>query len=173
MNPSLVQIISVVVGGLLAITGGLVSTLVLERQRRVVDARNLALAFKGEITALVEHIEERNYLNRIAQVIEQIESTRQPFYMPFHLRFRYDRVYDGNVARIGVLKGKLPELIPLFYTRLTSVLEDFVSIGDGSYASLELDILLRVYRDMHHFIEVVVDLGHHILREIDRDYDFA
>jgi hypothetical protein len=106
-------------------------------------------------------------------VIEQIESTRQPFYMPIHLRYRYDRVYDENVARIGVLKGRLPELVPLFYTRLTSILEDFVNIGDGSYASLEVDILLRVYMDMHHFIQVVVDSGKEILREIDRVYEIS
>jgi hypothetical protein len=169
----MVQIISVVIGGLLAITGGLATTFALERQRRTAESRNLALAFKGEITALVEHIEERNYLQRITQVIEQIESTRQPFYMPIHLRYRYDRVYDENVARIGVLKGRLPELVPLFYTRLTSILEDFVNIGDGSYASLEVDILLRVYMDMHHFIQVVVDSGKEILREIDRVYEIS
>lgn len=170
MSQPIAQIISVVIGGFLAITGGLVTTYYLEKQRRTIESRNLALAFKGEITALIEHIVERNYLNRLTQVIDQIESTRQPFYMPLHIRFNYDRVYDQNVARIGVLKGQLPLQIPLFYTRLTSVLEDFSNLGEGRYSSLELDILLRIYRDLHRIIEAQIGLGNEILQEIDRVY---
>jgi hypothetical protein len=79
-------------------------------------------------------------------------------------------VYDQNVARIGVLKGQLPLQIPLFYTRLTSVLEDFSNLGDGRYSSLELDILLRIYRDLHRIIEAQIGLGNEILQEIDRVY---
>src|SRR5690606_26045701 len=94
-------------------------------QRR--ESRNLALAFKGEITALLELIQDRNYLKRMADVIEQIEQSGQPFYMPFRVRFEYDRVYRENVARIGILNPPLPEQIPLFYTRFTSILEDLVS----------------------------------------------
>jgi hypothetical protein len=170
VNQSLAQIISVVIGGLLAVMGGLATTYYLEKQRRAVESRNLALAFGGEITALIEHIDERNYLHRLEEIIEQVETTRQPFYMPIRVRYHYDRVYDQNVARIGVLKGSLPQKIPLFYTRLTSVLEDFSSLGDGSYAGLDLEILLRIYRDLHRVIGLEIILGKEILQEIEHQY---
>jgi hypothetical protein len=51
----------------------------------------------------------------------QIEATGKPFYMPFRVRFAYDRVYQGNVSQVGLLRGRLPELVPAFYTRLTAI----------------------------------------------------
>ena len=141
------QLIAVIIGGLIAITGGFLSTMLLERQRARRDSRNLALAFSGEITAVLKSIKERNYEERFTQVINQIEETGMPFYMPFRVRFKYDRVYEANVSRIGLLELPLPEEIPLFYTCLTSILEDLVSLGDGTYSQLELALLLRIYRD--------------------------
>lgn len=167
---AMVQLAAVLLGGLLAIAGGIVTTLFRDEQLQRRESRNLALAFKGEITALLELIQERNYLKRMADVIEQIEQSGQPFYMPFRVRFEYDRVYRENVARIGILNSPLPEQIPLFYTRFTSVLEDLASLGDGTYTGLELAILLRIYRDAHRLLEILLSQGETILAAIDHEY---
>jgi hypothetical protein len=164
------QLIAVIIGGLIAITGGFLSTMLLERQRARRDSRNLALAFSGEITAVLELIKERNYEERFTQVINQIEETGKPFYMPFRVRFKYDRVYEANVSRIGLLELPLPEEIPLFYTRLTSILEDLVSLGDGTYSQLELALLLRIYRDSRTAIHSAVSQGESILKAIADAY---
>jgi predicted outer membrane lipoprotein len=169
-TPAVMQLVAVIVGGLLATAGAILTNLYIERMRQTRESRNLALAFKGEITALLQHIKERHYQQRFAQVIEEIQQTQQPFLMPFRIRFRYDRVYDENVERIGLLNEPLPELIPLFYTRLTSVLEDMLSLGDETYAGLELELLLRIYRDMHRVLGETVDLGNQILETIDSRY---
>lgn len=92
-----------VIGGLLAISGSILTTLLVERRQRRREARNLALAFKGEISALIGLIEERRYIARITENKVQIERTQQPFYMPLRLRFRYAQVYEQNVARKGLL----------------------------------------------------------------------
>ncbi len=167
---ALMQLLAVIVGGLLATGGGILTSIFLERDRQKRESRNLALAFKGEITALLQQIEERHYQHRIEQVIAQIETERQPFLMPFRIRFRYDRVYDENVERIGILKEPLPELIPLFYTRLTSVLDDMLSLGDSTYAVLPLDVLLRIYRDMLRLLGEITQVGERILQAIDERY---
>lgn len=160
------QLMAVIIGGLIAITGGFLSTTLLERQRMTRDSKNLAFAFGGEITAVLELIKERNYEERFAQVISEIEETGAPFYMPFRVRFKYDRVYEANVSRIGLLALPLPKEIPLFYTRLASILEDLVSLGDGTYSQLELAILLRVYRDSRTAIQKAVSQGEGILKTI-------
>lgn len=167
---AMVQLAAVLLGGLLAIAGGIFTTVFRDEQLQRRESRNLALAFKGEITSLIELMQERNYLTRIADVIEQIEQSGQPFYMPFRVRFEYDRVYRENVGRIGILKPPLAEQIPLFYTRLTSVLEDLASLGDGTYTGLELAILLRIYRDTHRLIALLLSHGETILAAIDREY---
>lgn len=164
------QLLSVVVGGLLATFGGLATNTYLERLRQSRESRNLALAFKGELTALIALIEERRYVERFEQVIEQIESTRQPFYVPFRIRFRYDRVYDANVDRIGLLKPPLAEQLPLFYTRVNSIMEDLVSLGDGSYTQIDLDQLLRIYRFAHDMLKVSQTHGREIIAAIRTSY---
>lgn len=164
------QIVAVVVGGFIAIAGGFVTTILVDRQRHSRESRNLALAFKGEITALLTHAKERGYRTRIAEVIRQIEATQAPFYMPMRIRFRYDRVYDSNVERIGMLTGALPELIPLFYTRLTSFMEDMIGLADGTYQALDLPVLLRVYRDLDRILDETITAGERIIQEIDTHY---
>ena len=167
---ALLPLLAVVIGGLLSIAGGMVSTLWIENRRRWTESYHLALAFKGEICALLEHVAERSYLGRFSEVIAQIESSGEPFYLAFHMRFAYDRVYENNVERIGLLKPPLPEKIPIFYTRLTAILEDMVNLGEGKYAHLDLQILLRIYRDLHRLLGLSIDLGNEIVAEIDRLY---
>lgn len=164
------NLIAVIIGGLLATAGGIVSALIIERQRRKVDSRNLALAFKGEISAILEHLKFRNYDKRFGEVIEQIEESGQPFFMAFRLRYTYDRIYEENAERVGMLPGNLPEQIPFFYTLMLSVMEDMASLGDGTYASLDLNVLLRIYRDARRSLQTLATQGEATLQEIERLY---
>jgi hypothetical protein len=173
MDPAIIQLLAVVLGGLIAIAGGIISTTFVERQKQRQESYNLALAFRGEITALVELLRERRYTERIAEVIHQIEQTQEPFYMPMRIRYRYDRVYEENVGRLGLLKPPLSEMIPLFYTRLTSVMEDMVSLGDGTYVDLDLPVLLRIYRDSQRILELTTAEGDRILATIAEQYDLG
>jgi hypothetical protein len=167
---AMMQLLAVVVGGLLATGGGIITSVYLERDKQRRESRNLAMAFKGEISALLQHIDERHYFKRFEQVIAEIEAENKPFLMPFRVRLKYDRVYDKNVERIGMLKGKLPELVPIFYTRLNSIIEDMLSMGDETYARLELEVLLRIYHDVHRIIGETVEVGRQIVQEIDEQY---
>jgi hypothetical protein len=167
---ALVQLGAVLLGGILAILGGVWTSNIRLRQEHRRDSRTLALAFKGEIRAFVELVEERSYISRFGEIIEQIEATRQPFFMPFRVRYKYDRVYDANLARIGILKAPLPEKIPLFYTRLASLLEDLVSIGDGTYGNVDLALLLRIYRDTQRILQLTLREGEEIIATIEKAY---
>ena len=161
---------AVVIGGLIAIASGFVTTVLEDRQRQARLSRNLAMAFKGEIAALVGHARERRYVDRIGEVIAEIEATNEPFYMPLRIRHAYDRVYDNNVEQIGVLDGSLPELIPRFYTGLTSVLDDMANLSDGTYKELPVPVLLRVYRDVQRILGETLAVGERVVQEIDARY---
>ena len=169
-SAAIAQLVAVIIGGLLATMGGFVSTVLVAHHQRAVTSRSLALAFKGEISALLAHIEERRYARRFEEVIAQIESTGQPFLMPFRIRFAYDRVYQENVQQIGLLRGRLPALIPAFYIRLTGMVDDLSSMGDGTYSALGPDIVLRLYKDLHDILDKTVAQGGEIIAEIDAQY---
>jgi hypothetical protein len=164
------SLLAVIVGGFLAITGGYASTRLMEKHRLEQESRSLALAFKGEIKALLLHIARRDYAGRFQQVIAQIEATQQPFFMPFRIRFAYDSVYQENVARIGLLKGQLPELVPHFYTQLHSIMDDLVSLGDRTYGELDLATLLRIYKDLERVLNETTSIGQAIIVEVDHQY---
>jgi hypothetical protein len=164
------SLLAVVIGGTLAIAGGYASTRLMEKHRLDQESRSLALAFKGEISALLLHMERRDYAGRFREVIGQIEATQQPFFMPFRIRFAYDSVYQENVARIGLLKGKLPELVPHFYTQLHSIMDDLISLGDRTYADLDLETLLRIYEDLARVLNETTSIGRAIILEVDRQY---
>lgn len=88
--------------------------------------------------------------------------------MPFRARFRYDRVYDKNVDRIGSLGEPLPELIALYYTRTSALLEDMLNLGEGVYASLDSPIIVRIYQDLATVMRANQELAARIVDEIDR-----
>jgi hypothetical protein len=167
---SLSQLAAVIVGGLVATLGGILTTVTLDSLRRRHESARLAFALKGEIAALLQQIRERGYDDRLTQVMNQIQASGQPFFMPFRLRFRYDRVYDKNVDKIGILKNPLPERIPAFYTRLASIMEDLASLGDGTYAALDLPALLRIYSDLSRLVKLTISEGEQIINTIDQLY---
>lgn len=169
-DQAVAQIVAVLAGGVVAIASGFLTTFLVENRRQAREAHNLALAFRGEIGALLAQMRDRGYQVRFREIAAQIENTSQPFYMPMRIRFRYDRVYEANVARLGMLARPLPEQIPLFYTQLNSVLEDLVNLGDGAYADLELAALVRIYRELDRILGSVVALGEEISAAIDAHY---
>ena len=72
------QLIAVLVGALVAALSGFVSTVLLERHRRNVLSRNMALAFKGEINALVSYIAETHYAQSFENAIARMQATGRP-----------------------------------------------------------------------------------------------
>lgn len=167
---AIMQLVAVVIGGLLATGGGILTTLLVENQKRKHESAQLAMAFKGEIKALLQQIEERAYLSRISAILTQMQETGQPFFMPLRLQFRYDRVYENNVGRIGLLKDPLPERIPIFYTRMNSILEDFLNLAEGTYTALDLPTIQRIYMDLHRLVEHSIADGSEIIQAIDALY---
>jgi len=170
MTAALMQLAAVIVGGMLTIAGGFLSSYLLERKKLELQSRNLALALRGEVSALLSIIEDRGYVERMAQVIQQIEQTQEPFYMPYHTRYSYDRVYGENVDKIGLLREPLPEMVATFYAQVNSLLEDMGNLAEGRYSQLGLPLLLRVYREAQRILMNTTKLGQEIITEIDRQH---
>jgi hypothetical protein len=148
-------LIGTLLGGLLALLGGFLSPLWHERRRRKSEARNLALAFAGEITALREIAERRGYVADIQRLIEYIRSTGQPAFIYVLVRKEYFNVYKENVSHIGLLEPPLPRLIATFYTQANSILEDLETLHDQSSNQelLPLEDLLRCYEQLLQLLE--------------------
>jgi hypothetical protein len=58
-----------------------------------------------------------------------------------------------------------------FRGEITAILQEMVNLGEGVYSQLELDILLRIYRDTRKAIQLTVTQGEGILATITEKHE--
>ena len=158
-------LLGVVIGGAIA----LASAWGLDWWRQAREARNLAMAFRGEIVALREIVKRRGYLKSLADAIEEIKRTSQPLILHIPVRRQYFNVFDRNVDKIGMLNAPLPELLATFYIQANAALEDMESIREGIFSG-DSEPLAGVYESLHALLEDTLSLGEKIISEISRQY---
>ena len=124
-------VIQTIVGGALTLAGGFVGAVLTEKRKDDREARNLGLAFRGEVCALRAIVARRKYLDLLETTIAQIKKEGQPIQFNVYVRRSYLNVYDKNADKLGILKSPLPELLASFYTNANAVLEDLEVIRNG------------------------------------------
>lgn len=158
-------LISVTVGVLI---GGLISffsTTYIETRKQATEARRLALAFQGEIRALIGIIDRRKYLDSIQWFIDQMEKTGNRYQFNLQVRRNYFLVYQNNVGNIGLLPCPLPALIARFYVQASSVLEDIESHRDGTLDGVGLPDFILSTKILHSLLQDTVLIGENIIEE--------
>jgi hypothetical protein len=163
-------LIGVVVGGVLAIVGGFASNLFVEWRRSVAESKKLALAFKGELSALSLIAIKRGYVENIKAIIESMEETNQPLFVQIHVRREYFNVFNSNVSKIGALKNPLPEMIARFYVQANSILEDLQSYCDGTWANTSIESLIASKKELVSLMEDTFALADEIVEKIEKMY---
>jgi hypothetical protein len=156
----------VVVGGALNI----VSLYFLDNKKQMAESRRVALAFRGEISALLALIQIRRYIDRFQLIIDAIEQTGQPHIVYIQVRRNYFPVFSSNVGNLGLLKNPLPELIAQFYTQLNSILEDLESYRDGSLNDLETSDLLASKKETLELFKNTLAIGEAIISKTNQFY---
>jgi hypothetical protein len=109
------QLLSALLGGALAIAGGIGAQWALDAQRRRAERRGLAGAFAGELAALFSAMQQRSWLDRMDELIAETERTGRVPAVVFSVRHHYFRVFDANAGRLGVLDPPLPEMLAHHY----------------------------------------------------------
>lgn len=156
----------VVVGGLI----GFFNTSHVEKRKQATESRRLALAFQGEIRALVEIIGKRKYLENIEWVFKEMERTGEKYQFKLQVRRNYFLVFENNVGNIGLLPCPLPALIAQFYVQANSVLEDIESHRDGTFDELGVMDLIFSLQTLHSLLQDTVRIGENIIEETDTIY---
>jgi hypothetical protein len=163
----LTHLIQTLIGGGSSLLGGFLSPLLIDSFRNKREVTNLAMAFAGEIAALIRIVETRRYTENIQTCIAQMERTHKPIYYTVTIRQDYVRVYEQNVSRIGLLEASLPENIAMFYTQTQAILEDLAVIDDHpKMEKLGQKNLLRCYKNLLSLLDSIVTLSQPILAEI-------
>lgn len=122
------------VGGAVSFIGAAGITSWTQRSTQKREARQLAKAFKGELSAILSILTARNYQEGLRNSAERCKADQKVHVYSVNAREEYRTVYKENASKLGCLPGTLPEQIAIFYTQSASLLEDFrssVEISDG------------------------------------------
>ena len=167
--PQFMPLVQVAIGGVLTFLGGYLGAVLIDKHRHAREARNLALAFRGEITAIRSIVARRKYLEELSSAVEYMERTGQPMIVRVYVRREYFNVFNKNVDKIGTLTAPLPELIATFYTCATSVLEDFEALRNQELGTTTEEIL-QALKSLHTLGSDTVRQADELVQAIARAY---
>lgn len=78
-------------------------------------------AFAGELRAILRVVEERQVLQALQHVINEIQIQRAPLFFPFWIGDMHNLVFRQNADKLGSLRAPLPEQIVAIHYRIDSV----------------------------------------------------
>jgi len=156
--------ISMIIGSVLAIAVGFFSTLFFERRRDKRVQRALVLAFRGEISALLNIVERRGYIRDLQGVISGMKESGvvQKFF--FTAKRDYFTVFETNAGSIGLLPSPMPEDVACFYTYAKSILEDMGQIEAGP-DDWDLNEAIEMHKELLSVLQEAVKVGEKIVDE--------
>ena len=99
----------VLLGAAISLGTTIGTTVFLDYLRHRRESRNLAFAFRGEISALLTIITERGYIRSLEELVRENTTAASPSGFIVHVRREYFSVYVRNVDKIGTLEPPLTE----------------------------------------------------------------
>ena len=158
------------IGGVLGIAGSLLSQAWLELYRTRKARETLALAFEGEIGALLQIIETRGYVEALRRARERTKTSGMVHQYFFRARREYFKVFEADVGRIGTLKPPLPLLVSRFYTQVNAIIEDMEVFEGVDPAGIDPKLAVTAYDQLLVIFESMIATGHKVILEISRLY---
>ena len=134
------------------------------------NRENLAKAFYGEISAILEIAKLRKYVETFDDIIQTIERTGELVPVELPVRRNYFNVYEQNVGQIGILEGELPVLIAKFYTMGNAILEDVNRLSESSGEGWTPDIQKSFIAELRQIFDVMQNVGSDIIAEVETRY---
>lgn len=174
--PTYIPILAALITGACSFAGAWLATIFGKRSERRHEARQLAKAFKGELSAIVSILELRNYQAALRKCADKCIEFDQVHIFAVSAQQEYRAIYKSNASKIGCLPQGLPEQIAIVYTQATSLLEDFHSSIELQAGRKPLSILgspvqaAERYRRIADHIEQIIDMAKKTIAEIDRMY---
>jgi hypothetical protein len=158
LAPAIVSGEFAIAGGLIAIAG----TLIAEALRRRADRISLSQAIVGEISALVEIVRRRHYIEDLTALVQRRNAEgnlASGGWFRFSARGNYFAVYQANLVRVGMLRDPKPGLVAQYYTQASSILEDIKDIDEGKFSSLTPNEATRGLEELLGLFKDTDDLG--------------
>jgi hypothetical protein len=149
-------IISVIIGGIIAIGGGFIQKFC-ERQQ---DRKSLRSGLRAEIQAILDIVKRRDYVANLSSFIENIKDRSTNFFQ-IRIAKDYDIVFRSNCDKLGLLSSEIAAKTVRFYYLISSVVEDLDLLQDaGDSPGLQERYGLNTLAGNLAFHEQILQLSH-------------
>lgn len=175
--PGFSELVPVLVGGALSLAGSWGAVWWTKNREELREARQLARAFKGEISAITHIAEAREYVHHLREIADRCVENNAVLIFSIQAREEYRAVYKANVGKLGNLEGSLPTEIAILYTQVASILEDFRCLEEAKSNPQLLSFLgatpadaALTYTRIADLAENAIERGKAVITDIDQRY---
>jgi len=157
-----------------AMFGGVINAAV-RRYAVFKESQGIALAIRGEISAIIEIVLKRRYLQHLEKFMHQLSDpayqlTSNDIVLP-RISENYFPVFNSLTNKIGSL-GDLSETVAGFYTKAKSIIEDIHAleeVKDKSAAGsrdVEKKALLEMTTELHDLLHDTMRIGFQTVEDL-------
>src|SRR6266446_729555 len=163
-------LLSVIVGGIIAIGGGFVQRIYERRHER----KSLRAALRAEIQAILDIVARRDYIEGLSRFIETIKSGSTKL-LQIRVGRDYDTVFKTNCGKLGLLTSETAGKTVSFYYLVSSIKEDLDLLQDAAesvglqtrYGLNSQAGNLAFHEQIRQFSIEAVALGNDLVQELD------
>ena len=167
----------VIVAGLFTLIGVLLGSFLggivqwhQEKKRRDHEEKSLALSFKGGIAGLLSILRERQYVERLREIVASFKRSNSFSLVKIQAKKDYTILYNSNASKIGILKEGIPELIAIFYTQVNGIMEDFEVMGTNDNLITPVASYIARIEELIALLEKTEEIGDKIINKINEHY---
>jgi hypothetical protein len=157
-----------------ALLGGVINAAV-RRYASFKEGKGIALALQGEITAIIEIVLKRRYLQHLETFIHQLSDpahklTSNDIFTP-RISQNYFPVFNSLANKIGLL-ADLSDTVAGFYTKAKSIIEDIHALEEmkdnivSGSNSVDRSELLEVTTDLHDLLHDALRFGFQAVEDL-------
>jgi hypothetical protein len=154
------NLLPTIVGGALAIAGGIAGTVLAPLLAVRTERRAVAAALAGEIGALIDIAERRKYVAAFEAAIAANHSTGSPVGVSVSARRNYFAVFDALVSKLGLLPPDVARDTAGFYVSAKSLLEDSDDLREGLATPQEIPLRMQQTLEL---LVATLALGHRLV----------
>lgn len=158
MYNELKDLLPTIIGGAIALLASFGATWFAKFLEVRNQSKQLALAIKGELQAIVHILSLRQYSTGLRSAAIQMQKEGVPLLSFISIEQDYTQIFKSNCSKIGILGNGLPTDVAIVYTQISALLDDISFLNACSLKQQESTVYRPGVEDLIPRFKSIADL---------------